>query len=226
MRKPKTIERLYLDFDGFFASIMQQANPAIRGKAVGIIPFGGIAKERTSIIACSKEAKARGCSNIMKVPEALKICPELVLVPQEPDLFRRAHNALLSEISAVIRIDAIKSIDELTCRLDERDRQDPEGLAAKIKDRIAQYVGPYITCSIGFAANRQLAKIAGKQNKPDGLTIWHPDMMPFPLLPLSFEDIPGIGKRMEMRLWHCRIHTMEQLLKLSPKHMRKIWNNV
>ncbi|MEM7621543.1 MAG: type VI secretion protein ImpB, partial [Pseudomonadota bacterium] len=40
------------------------------------------------------------------------------------------------------------------------------------------------------------------------------------------EDIPGIGKRMEMRLWHCRIHTMEQLLKLSPKHMRKIWNNV
>ncbi|MEJ8476869.1 Y-family DNA polymerase [Roseibium algae] len=224
MRKPETIERLYLDFDGFFASVMQQAYPKLRGRPVGVVPFEGT--DRTVVIACSKEAKAAGCTNVMKVLEARQKCPSLVLVPQEPDLFRRAHNALLSEISAVIPIDAIKSIDELTCRLDERQRQEPEDLAATIKDRIARFVGIYITCSIGFAANRHLAKIACKMDKPNGVTIWHPNMMPQPLYPLPFDDIPGIGERMKARLNKLGVYDMQRLLALQPKHMRKIWRNV
>ncbi len=224
MRKPETIERLYLDFDGFFASVMQQVYPSLRGRPVGVVPFAGT--NRTCVIACSKEAKALGCHNVMNVPDALKLCPDLVLAPQEPDLFRRAHNALLSEISAVIAIDAIKSIDELTCRLDKPQIKAPKDLAQKIKQRLAKYIGPYITCSIGMAANRQLAKIAGKQNKPDGVTIWSPDMMPKPLLPLPFDDIPGVGRRMERRLLACHISNMAELLATSPKQMRKIWNNV
>ena len=166
-----------------FLPVMQQAYPDLRGRPVGVVPFEGT--NRTVVIACSKEAKAAGCQNIMTVPDALKVCPDLVLAPQEPDLFRRAHNALLSEIEAVIHIDAIKSIDELTCRLDKDQIKAPEAIAAKIKRRIAKHVGPYITCSIGMAANRQLAKIAGKQNKPDGVTIWHPEMMPYPMLKSS-----------------------------------------
>lgn len=224
MRKPKTVERLYLDFDGFFASVMQQVYPALRGKPVGVVPFAGT--DRTVVIACSKEAKQAGCTNVMNVPEALARCPGLILAPQEPDLYRRAHNALISEISAVIPIDAIKSIDEITCRLDEHQQRDPEKLAEQIKARIEQFIGPYITCSIGFAANRQLAKIAGKQDKPNGITIWHPHMMPKPLLPLSFDEIPGIGHRMEQRLYVSRIVNMKQLLATSPKQMRKLWHNV
>ena len=59
MRKPDTLECLYLDFDGFFASVMQQAIPAIRGRPVGVIPFDTDAADSTVVIACSKEAKAR-----------------------------------------------------------------------------------------------------------------------------------------------------------------------
>ncbi len=203
---------------------MQQVYPALRGRPVGVVPFAGT--DRTVVIACSKEAKRAGCSNVMNIADALAKCPELVLAPQEPDLYRRAHNALLSEISAVIPIDAIKSIDEITCVLDIRQRHDPERLGQKIKQRINRYIGPYITCSIGFAANRQLAKIAGKQNKPNGITIWHPHMMPEPLYPILFEDIPGIGGRMEKRLYRHGIANMQQLMALSPKQMRKIWRNV
>ena len=224
MRKPETIERLYLDFDGFFASVMQQAYPHMRGKPVGVVPFAGTG--RTVVIACSKEAKQAGCKNVMRVKDALAQCPELILAPQEPDLYRRAHNALIAEISAVIPIDAIKSIDEITCVLDSRQRREPERLAEQIKHRLHDYIGPYITCSIGFAANRHLAKIAGKQNKPDGITIWHPEMLPEPLYPLPFTDIPGIGSRMEKRLNRLGITTMQLLLETSPKQMRKIWNNV
>ncbi len=233
MRRPQTIERLYLDFDGFFASVHQQCDKRLRDRPVGVVPFDGT--ERTSIIACSKEAKARGVKNVMKVRDAQSICPELVIVAQDPDLYRRAHNALLTEIETVIEIDTAKSIDELTCKLDETGRRDPELLAAKIKSVMAENIGPYITSSIGFAANRQLAKIACKAGKEEnkrfgrygnGLAIWHPHMVPEHLSRLELEDIPGIGRNMARRLYKNRIYTTEQLYRLEPKHMRKIWNNV
>ena len=89
MRKPTQPERLYLDFDGFFASCEQFAHPHLRGKPVGVVPFAGV--NTTCVIACSREAKTRGVSNVMMV----RVCPDLISQPQNPDLYRRAHNALL-----------------------------------------------------------------------------------------------------------------------------------
>lgn len=226
MRKPTTIERLYLDFDGFFASVMQQAMPKLRGKPVGVIPFETSAANSTIVIACSKEAKAKGCKNVMTVREARNICPDLVLVTQRPDLFRRAHNTLLNEISCEIPIETVKSIDELSCKLDSRDIAAPEKLAQRIKARIRKNVGDQITCSIGFAANRMLAKIAGKRNKPDGVTIWRPEDLPEPLFALPFDDIPGVGKNMAARLAKAGIFTVQNLYNAQPKHLRRLWNNV
>tara|TARA_Y100000994_G_scaffold249599_1_gene262445 strand:- start:6188 stop:7447 length:1260 start_codon:yes stop_codon:yes gene_type:complete len=224
VRKPETIECLYLDFDGFFASVEQQARPSLRGKPVGVVPF--TSTSYTCVIACSKEAKSHGVKNVMPILEAKQKCPEIILVPQSPDLYRRAHNAFLNEISAVIPIDAIKSIDELTCKLEHTDRNNPQDLAKKIKNRIRKNIGPYITCSIGFAANRLLAKMASKINKPDGVTIWHPADMPTPILTVDIEDVSGIGKNMQVRLQKAGIYTMLDLWKSQPKHLRNIWKNV
>jgi len=224
MRLPETIERLYLDFDGFFASVEQQADPKLRGRPVGVVP--SLETTRTCVIACSREAKALGVSNVMAVDEAINICPDLVLVPQKPDLYRRAHNTLLAEIETVIPIDTVKSIDELTCKLDDRAIANPEALAAAIKANLAESVGRFITCSVGFAANRQLAKIAGKQNKPDGVTIWHPHMMPGPLLDVPLGSIPGIGQRMKRKLAGLGIADTPRLYAMQAKHMRKVWGNV
>ena len=63
-------------------------------------------------------------------------------------------------------------------------------------------------------------------DKPDGTTVWHPHMMPGPLLDLPFDDIPGIGSRMEKRLNHARIYNMKDLLATDPKQMRKLWRSV
>ena len=224
MRQPQEIERLYLDFDGFFASVEQQAHPHLRGKPVGVVPFKDA--QHTCVIACSREAKLHGVKNVMNISEARERCPDIILVPQSPDLYRRAHNALLSEISAVIPVDAVKSIDELTCKVSAAERDDPRALGLRIKKRIADNIGPFIVCSIGFAANRQLAKMACKAGKPDGNMIWHPNDMPGPLLKLTLRDIPGIGERMEQHLIHAGISTMAKLLATQPKHMRKLWRNV
>lgn len=226
MRRAETIEKLYLDFDGFFASVMQQAMPKLRGQPVGVIPFDMAAAYSTVVIACSKEAKAAGCRNVMRVPEALDICPDLILVTQRPDLFRRAHIALLNEITCEIPIETVKSIDEITCRLDKYAISAPDQLANKIKQRIRANIGAQITCSIGFAANRLLAKVACKLGKPDGVTIWRPEEMPEPLFAVPLEDIPGVGKRVEQRLNSANIWTTRDIWHTQPKQLRGLWGNV
>lgn len=230
LRKPETIERMYLDFDGFFASVEQQADRSLRGRPIGVVPFEGT--DRTIVIACSREAKQVGVKNVMNVNEARALCPDIVFVPQKPDLYRRAHNTLLAEIESVIPIDTVKSIDELTCRLDEAGRSDPLVLAARLKRTLARNVGTHITCSVGFAANRQLAKMACKVGKKagasygDGAMIWRPEDLPAPLLTLPLNDIPGVGANMERRLARSHIHTTEDLYNTQPKQMRSLWNNV
>ena len=224
MRLPQSIERLYLDFDGFFASVEQQCDRTLRGRPIGIVPFEGT--DRTCVIACSREAKACGVKNVMTVSDARRLCPGIVLVPQKPDLYRRAHNTLLAEIESVIPVDAVKSIDELTCKLDVIQQSDPRTFATMLKSRLASHVGPHITCSIGFAANRQLAKIACKIAKPNGITIWHPRDMPGPLFNVTLETIPGVGSNMYRRLLAAGIQDTEALYNTQPKHLRKIWNNV
>jgi DNA polymerase-4 len=232
MRKPELAERFYLDFDGFFASVEQQASPALRDRPVGVIPFAG-ADQRGILIACSREAKMAGVGNVMNVQEAKILCPDIVFVPQSPDLYRRAHNALVSEITAVVPLDAIKSIDEMTGTLGPDDRLDPMPLARRIKSRIRQHIGPYITSSIGFAANRQLAKIACKASKRsypgiygNGALHWPPSVMPAPLLQIALADIPGIGSRMAKRLDCAGIRDIASLLATQPKQMRALWRGV
>lgn len=224
MRLLDDIYCLYLDFDSFFASVEQQLHKELRGKAIGITPFKGPGNR--CLIACSTEAKRAGVSNVMMLDEAKKVCPNIILVPQNPALYRRAHNALLSEIESVLPISAIKSIDELTCDLDDYQRKSPERIAHNIKRNIAENIGPYIKCSIGFAANRQLAKMACKAGKPNGAMIWHPKIMPEPLFQLKLDDIPAVGSRMLRRLQGANIHTVRQLYEANPKHVRKLWRNV
>ncbi len=96
-----------------------------------------------------------GVKNMMKLANARRLCPHIVLVPQKPDLYRRTHNTLLVEIESVTSIDAVKSVGELTCRLDAAQITDPRRLAARLKPTLSAYVGPYLTCSIGLAPYRR-----------------------------------------------------------------------
>ncbi len=105
VRKPSTIEHLYLDFDGFFASVEQLRDPALRGRPVGVVPYE--CGKRSIIIACSREAKAHGVKNIMEVEAARQVCRDIILVPQKPNLYMRAHHALVAEIGAVLPVDQV-----------------------------------------------------------------------------------------------------------------------
>jgi DNA polymerase IV len=224
VRKPETIESLYLDFDGFFASVEQQARPSLRGRPVGVTPFSGT--EHTICIAVSKEAKACGVKTGTSLREARELCPDILFQTQTPDLYVRAHHALIAAIETAVPVDGVCSIDEMAAAVTGRWRKNPEGLGKAVQRALRTEIGPYITASIGMAANRHLAKTICKWDKPNGLTLLHPWQMPGGLLDMHFDDVPGLGRRMQARLAGCSITDMATLWASEPKHLRKIWGSV
>ena len=222
MRQPTKPERLYIDFDGFFASCEEQADPRLYGSPIGVIPF---AKARNScVIAANAKAKSFGVRTGTSITEAHRLCPQIALVPQRPDLYVRIQQRIVVAVLSVLPIDAIYSIDELAAFLTDRDR--PEEIAARIKRAVQGAVGKRITCSIGCAPNRWLAKLAAELDKPNGLMVLRPSDLPGPLLSIGLEQLPGIGKRMLARLEQAGIATVEDLWNSKPQRLHSIWGNV
>tara|TARA_B100001989_G_scaffold252975_1_gene237293 strand:+ start:336 stop:1628 length:1293 start_codon:yes stop_codon:yes gene_type:complete len=225
MQKESGLKWLFLDLNSYFASVEQQETPHLRGKPVIVVPSD---TDWTCAIAASYEAKAYGIKTGTMVMEAKKMCPNLHCVPARHRLYVEYHNKIIEEVSKHIPINTIHSIDELSSRLppSKRNIDTAKNIAQKVKNSLQQNIGPHIKCSIGFAPNSLLAKIACEMNKPDGLTILTQENLPGPLLDLKLTDIPGIGSNMKKRLHKAHIYTMEQLWKTQPKQARKIWRSV
>lgn len=223
MRKPEAIEWLYIDFDGFFAGVEQQADRRLRGRPVGVVPFEETT--RSICIAVSREAKAAGVKTGTPCIEARELCPDIVFVQQKPNLYVRAHHALLEAIERCVPVEGACSIDELAAPVEPRWRDDPVPLGRAIKREMAR-VAPVITGSIGFAPNAHLAKIICKWDKPDGITVLKPEHLPGRLLGERLEDIPGLGSRMVARLERAHIPDMTALWNSQPKQLRAIWGSV
>ena len=124
----------------------------------------------------------------------------------------------------VLPIDAVCSIDEFTASLVDRDC--PAVVAHQLKRHVRDAVGSRITCSVGAAPNRWLAKIAADLDKPNGLTVLQPSAMPGRLLDLDLADFPGIAKRLRSRLARFGIASVADLWHADPARLRAAWSNV
>lgn len=225
MKKEPGIKWLFLDLNSYFASVEQQENPHLRGKAVAVTPMN---TDYTCAIAASYEAKAYGIKTGTLIKDAKKMCPHLHCIMARHDHYVAYHNRIISEVIKHTPINKIWSIDELSSRLPpaKRNIESAQNIAQNIKRGIWKNVGEAIHCSIGFAPNSLLAKIACDMKKPNGLTILQQEDLPGPLLTLKLTDLPGIGRNMERRLHAAGIQSIEDFWNTSPKHARKIWGNV
>lgn len=225
MHAPTNLKWLFMDLNSYFASVEQQENPSLRGKPVAVVPMP---TDSTCAIAASYEAKAYGIKTGTKIYEAKRMCPDLRCVLARHDVYVDYHHRILEEVIKHTPINKVCSIDELSSRLPPNRRSEERAVevAHRLKDGLRQNIGEAITCSIGLAPNSLLGKIASDMQKPDGLTILHPDNLPGPLLDLRLTDLPGIGENMERRLNRAGIQTIEQFWNISPKHARKIWGSV
>ena len=219
------LNHLFLDFNAFFASCEQHLRPELRGRPLGIV---AVAAETGCCIAASYEAKACGVKTGALVRDARQLCPDILFVTARPAEYVRLHEELVKVIEAQMHIEAIHSIDELSCRLTGRWREPAaaRALALQIKTALREQVGPVLRCSIGIAPNVFLAKTASDMQKPDGLVILDTPDLPQALHSLKLRDLYGIGKHMEERLHRAGITTVAQLTAAGHRQLRAIWGGV
>lgn len=222
---PLELRWLYIDFNSYFASVEQQLRPELRGRPVAVVP---VETDSTCAIAASYEAKAFGIRTGTPIFEAKKRCPGLICVLAQHEHYVDYHHRILAEIDRHIPITAVCSIDEAACRLmdNETAPQRVTEIARSIKRGLAEHIGEYITCSIGIAPNKYLAKVATDLHKPDGLTVLMPQDLPEKLYALKLRDLPGIGHNMERRLRMAGIGDMQALWAQNPQRMRALWGSV
>ena len=223
MRRPTEIERLYIDFDCFFASVEQQLQPRLRQRPVGILPF---MSKTSCIIASSHEAKKQGIKTGMRVKEAKQLCPDILFAPARHDVYVKLHHKIYQSIESCVHIDQAHSIDEVICTLLGKERKNLKSLAYKIRKKLANVIGSHITCSMGFAPNYLLAKTASDYDKPEGIVIWHPQQYEEQLYTLKLRDLPGIGRSMERRLQIANIHSVKKLYSLTKETLRTLWGSI
>ena len=222
---PRPLRWLFLDLNAYFASVEQQENPALRGRAVIVAP-GGI--ETTCAIAASYEAKKYGIKTGTPVWEARTRCPDLAVIPANHELYVDYHDRIVAEIERHIPVTKVCSIDEVACRLldNENDEASVRALSARIKAGIRGNVGEWLGCSIGIAPNRLLAKLASDMMKPDGLVILKAEELPQRLFALPLTAIAGIGAKMKSRLARGGVNDIEQLCDRMPRAAGSVWGGL
>ncbi len=204
---------LHIDFDSFFASVEQQYHPEFRGKPLGVTATNG----RTCIIASSREAKKLGIGTGTNTYKAKSICPNINLVPADFVKYWEVSKKFIMICKDYSPFVEVFSIDELFMDISQTEMLfgGTPALIARIKERIRQEIGEYITVSVGISYNKLLAKLGSGFHKPNGITKIGKEDLDEIYKQAKLSDICGIGTRIEERLHGMGIYTLLRLRKVS-----------
>ncbi len=216
---------LYIDMNSFFASVEQQEDPSLRGRPLAIT---AVSAESGAVVAASYEAKALGIGVGTRIADARRLCPGIQFRPSRHRLYARVNQKIAAVLDQLAEVERIRSIDEFQIALGGATAklENAQALARRMKQAIYAEVGPELRCSIGIGPNHLLAKIAGKLQKPDGLSWLAPENMPGRLAHLQLDDLPGISRGIRARLNKAMIWDIPALYRLDPRHARLIWHSV
>ena len=212
----------HLDLDAFFAAVEERDHPWLRGRplVVGADPNEG--RGRGVVSTASYAARVYGIRSAMPISKAWQLSEAARKTGKEPATFLLGRHRRYSEVSAkvmdIIRRHAPQTeqggIDEMYADLSFAESFEK---AIEIVRRIKQEVlsGEQLSISAGIGPNKLIAKIASDREKPNGLTVVHPDMVQGFLDPLQARVIPGIGPKTDAELSKMDIKTIGDLRVLS-----------
>ena len=200
---------LHLDMDAFFASVEQLDDPSLRGKPVIV---GGLT--RGVVSTASYEARVFGVRSAMPMTEARKRCPHAVFLRGNRARYGEKSREVMNILREFSPLVEPAGIDEAYLDLSGLERifgPIPE-LARRIRDEVASRT--LLSCSVGLAPVKFLAKIASDLNKPAGVSILAHAEMPEFLQTLPVRKIPGVGKRMLAELETLGVSTAGDVQRL------------
>ena len=214
---------MHVDLDAFFPSVEVREHPELKGRPVivGADPKGGTG--RGVVSSASYEARKFGIRSAMPISRAWKLCPDGVYIRPHFDLYVPASNSIM----AILRGHADRfeqgGIDEAYLDISSR---------VKYFDEAADFAKPLmeevlkkerLTCSIGVAPNKMIAKIASDFKKPYGLTVVKSEEVKDFLYPLEVRKIPGVGPKTERALADLNIETVKDLAFTKSEVLTKLF---
>ena len=217
-RNPANI--MHIDLNSCFASAEQQANPLLRGKPVVVAAYNS---PNGCIVSPSIEAKRHGIKTGMSVRDGRMLCKNLIVRTPDPNKYRSVHDKfkkLFREYSPAV---TPKSIDEAIIDFSgtQHLKRDLREVGQEIKDRIRSEIGEWLSCNVGIAPNRFLAKLAASLHKPDGLDMITHENLEEIYRNVELLDLCGINVHYQARLNVQGIFTPIQFLQASLQTLQK-----
>ena len=199
---------LHVDMDAFYASVEVLDDPSLKGKPLIVGGFEG----RGVVSSASYEARRFGVRSAMNVGQALRLCPTAITVQPHFDRYLALSKEVMRIFHDVTPLVEPLSIDEafLDVRGARRLWGSPGQIARTLRQRVLDETG--LTCSIGVAATKHVAKMASTISKPDGLLIVADADTEAFLRPRSVRALWGIGPKSAESLESRGIHTVADIL--------------
>ena len=210
---------MHIDMDAFFASVEQLDNPELKGKPLIV----GGQSCRGVVSTCSYEARKFGVHSAMPMVEARRLCPHAEFLPGRMWRYEEVSREIMRIFHEEAPLVEQLSIDEAFLDVSGMERlcKDVRNVGWRIKERIKNEIG--LTCSVGLAPNKFLAKMASDMQKPDGFTvITHEEARSF-IAPLPVTKIFGIGGAAKQMLAQFGIATIGQLANADRSILQKVF---
>ncbi|MBI5404668.1 MAG: DNA polymerase IV [Candidatus Kerfeldbacteria bacterium] len=220
MSLPRII--LHLDMNSYFASVEQQANPSYRGRPLGV---AATMSDYGCLIATSKEAKAKGITTGFRVRDARAIDPNIIVVEVDPPKYRSTTEKIFGILAEYSEDIETYSIDEAFVNLTGFVRSFDEAslIANRIKLRIFAEAGEWLTCSMGIAPTRWLAKFGGDTAPKGGVVILTNKNLEAYLEGRELTEAWGIAERMAARFKDLGIRNLLELKRYSAVNLMEVF---
>lgn len=194
---------LHVDMDAFYASVELVTRPELRGKAV--IVGGG---QRGVVLSATYEARALGVHSAMPMSRARRIAPHAIVIEPHHERYAEVSAGVMAIFHSITPLVEPLSLDEAFLDVSGARRRlgTPTSIAELIRARV--YDEQRITCSVGVAPTKFVAKLASTQIKPDGLLVVPADKITAFLHPLPVGALWGVGERTEERLVSLGLRTV------------------
>ncbi len=207
----------HLDLDAFFAAVEELEEPDLRAKPLVV---GGDPHGRGVVATANYEARKFGIHSAMSCAEALRRCPQAVFVRPRKSLYSEYSRAVWKAIREVVPTVERTGMDEGYLDLGEvaPDFGKARALAEAVQTSVRGSTS--LTCSLGVASCKVVAKIASDLRKPGGLVVVPPGREASFLAPFDIRKLPGVGPRSAARLRAGGVETIGALAALSDAELR------